>query len=621
MTQDADGNGGPIGEGVNTYGSPLHEVYDFGRPPPGCWGATKWRLTVAGCGTEKIDYIPPRDSSARWWHGWQTCWGCWGKEQEEEAGGELFHHPFSLLQRRYVTALFTLMAALLFSDQNLLAPNLTPAAEFFGYDETQKDVYLGGYVSAAFFGVGAPAALVVGYLSDRFNRVHLLFVVALIGSIPQLFMTMVTEYWQFFLIRILTGVSVGGVFPLIYSLLGDLFPIQQRASVSAFITIATGAGVFCGQLLSAWIGPASGDWRLPFVVVNAITVPVAFAMVATTKEPPRGCCEETFQKSWATGDGVAYSERISWAKIRTLLKVPSNWCIILQGLPGSLPWGMVLVFLNDFLQIENGFSTGTATLIITVFGFGAAVGVVGGGILGQWLFNRRKEWNAWLSGITTWLSIGPAMFLVNVPLKPRLALTLVIGFLGGALATTSSPNIKAVLIGVNLPETRGVAFALQTMTDDMGKALGPLLVAAAISSLGRQSAFNIAVSMWAIAGALITGLVFCMRADELRVQQQLRALIADREADESSGEGGNVAAKGGGQQEGKANERSGNAVAEGVEEQGRGGSNSPTPSAAALPASPVPTTQGALHGSLRSSTSGSIGSFGGRSKRRVAPLE
>ncbi len=42
--------------------------------------------------------------------------------------------------------------------------------------------YLGGYIAAAFFGMGAPSALVIGYLSDRVNRRNLLFAIVLLGS-------------------------------------------------------------------------------------------------------------------------------------------------------------------------------------------------------------------------------------------------------------------------------------------------------------------------------------------------------------------------------------------------------------------------------------------------------
>lgn len=47
---------------------------------------------------------------------------------------------------------------------------LSVAAEFFGFDNTQKDVYLGGYVNVAFFAVGAPAALLVGRVKGEGRR-------------------------------------------------------------------------------------------------------------------------------------------------------------------------------------------------------------------------------------------------------------------------------------------------------------------------------------------------------------------------------------------------------------------------------------------------------------------
>ncbi len=44
--------------------------------------------------------------------------------------------------------------------------------------------------------------------------------------------------------------------------------------------------------------------------------------------------------------GDQYTERITWSKVVRLLRVRSNWFFILQGLPGCLPWGMMLVRLH-----------------------------------------------------------------------------------------------------------------------------------------------------------------------------------------------------------------------------------------------------------------------------------
>jgi MFS family permease len=63
--------------------------------------------------------------------------------------------------------------------------------------------------------------------------------------------TQVTQLWQFFLLRMLTGIAVGGCFPLVFSLLGDLFPPSRRAAMAAVVQVAVGAGIGGGQVRAA----------------------------------------------------------------------------------------------------------------------------------------------------------------------------------------------------------------------------------------------------------------------------------------------------------------------------------------------------------------------------------
>ncbi|KAL6755542.1 major facilitator superfamily domain-containing protein [Haematococcus lacustris] len=435
------------------------------------------------------------------------------------AAQESFTHPIPVWRRRYMVCIFTLMATLLFADQNLLAPNLTQVAADLGISEEDKDQLLGGWIMAAFFAVGAPSAMLVGWLSDKTNRRNLLFVVVMLGSMPCLCTFWVTNYEQLLALRTLTGISVGGCFPLIFSLLGDLFPITQRAAVSAGVQIATGAGIAAGQALAGMLGES--NWRIPFMVVAVPAVVVACIMLLTTQEPPRGAFEEALQGVYAEGE--AYKDTITWAKVRVLLRLPTNWLIILQGLPGSLPWGFMLVFMNDYLSQNKGFSVKVATLIVLMFGLGGGLGVICGGALGQWLYNRRKEYVALLMGTSVFLGIGPLTYLVNAPLPSYpLGATAFLALLGGCFASVAGPNLKAVLLNVYEPETRGVAFALQTMTDDLGKGLGPFLVAWFIKSLGRQGAFNLSIGGWVPCGLLLTSLVFTLRKDEAAMQRRLQ---------------------------------------------------------------------------------------------------
>ncbi len=62
-------------------------------------------------------------------------------------------------------------------------------------------------------------------------------------------------------------------------------------------------------------------------------------------------------------EGFVYREKMNKEKVLRLLSTPSNLCVILQGLPGSLPWGVLLTFLNDYLYKAQHLSIGIATTV------------------------------------------------------------------------------------------------------------------------------------------------------------------------------------------------------------------------------------------------------------------
>ncbi len=63
-------------------------------------------------------------------------------------------------------------------------------------------------------------------------------------------------------LRALTGISIGGAIPVLYSLVGDLFPKEQRANAAAALGVAQGVGIILGQSIAGFIGPKLG-WRCP----------------------------------------------------------------------------------------------------------------------------------------------------------------------------------------------------------------------------------------------------------------------------------------------------------------------------------------------------------------------
>mmetsp|Transcript_8933 Transcript_8933/g.13741 ORF Transcript_8933/g.13741 Transcript_8933/m.13741 type:complete len:322 (-) Transcript_8933:1153-2118(-) len=200
--------------------------------------------------------------------------------------------------RLWTISLYVSCTVLLFADQNLMAPNLTAIAQEFGFDDEERDRKLGGDIALAFWLLGAPAAILVGCLADKDNccssnpRSKLFAWTVWIGEGACLATFFVTTYEQLYWCRALTGFSVGGALPLVYSLLGDLFQAHERHFVSALVGMGTGGGIAIGQGIA---GLFSLNWRIPFVIVSVPALLLAtliYCGCCGLKDPPRGAMEE-----------------------------------------------------------------------------------------------------------------------------------------------------------------------------------------------------------------------------------------------------------------------------------------------------------------------------------------
>ncbi len=101
-------------------------------------------------------------------------------------------------------------------------------------------------------------------------------------------------------------------------------------------------------------------------------------------------------------------------------------------------------------------------------------------------------------------------------------LPLAIGFITGFTITITGPNVKAILLNVNSPETRGSIFSLFNLTDDLGKGFGPVIISLLIVAFGRVWAFNIANLFWLVCGVLLLVMIRTFPRDEASLNELLR---------------------------------------------------------------------------------------------------
>jgi MFS family permease len=423
----------------------------------------------------------------------------------------------------YAVLLLACINLFLFADQNLMAPNLTQIARDFGFGDVERDVRLGGNISFVFWVLGGIVTLGIGYFTDMISRKKLFIAVVIIGEIPCLLTGFAQSYDQLFWLRAMTGIGIGGALPLTFSLIGDYFTHRNRAAASAWIGLAMGLGIAIGQLLAGFVGPAHG-WRLPFIIVALPNFLLILIFWLTVKEPLRGKTEESLRE--LIESGKVYTGRINWSLYKSIFSIRTNVIIFLQGIPGTVPWGVFFIYLNDFYSQDKGYSVETATLIVMTIGAAAIIGSFIGGLIGNRLYNMQSKYLPLLCGVTTLLGTIPTAFLINYPSQigvanPSMLAPLVIGFIAGFLVPITGTNIKAIILNVNAPETRGSIFSLFNLTDDLGKGFGPVIISLFIVAVGRFWAFHIANLFWVICGILLLVLMKTFPEDEKRLNKLL----------------------------------------------------------------------------------------------------
>ena len=255
-------------------------------------------------------------------------------------------------------ALLFALSFFLFADQNLMGPNLTQIATDFGFNDIERDVKLGGEISLVFWLIGGVVTLFFGYFTDLVSRKKLLIISILAGEIPCFLTGFVQTYEQFFWLRALTGIGIGAIIPITYSLIGDYFPSNVRSSITGYLGLVVGLGIGGGQLLAGMIGPEYG-WKLPFVIVAAPNFIILLLYALFGTEPKRGQSDEN----------VSSISDINLSVIRKIFSKKTNVLVFLQGAAGTVPWAVFFVYLTDYLAQDIGYTIQTASFVVFVIGF------------------------------------------------------------------------------------------------------------------------------------------------------------------------------------------------------------------------------------------------------------
>jgi len=396
----------------------------------------------------------------------------------------------SMSGREWCTfVLLILMYVFLMADSRLMSAIVPELSAEYGVSKQAL-----GLVGTAFVLTGAVTALAVGFWCDRWSRKKLLLITVVVGEIPCLltgFEWFTSSFAAFTFLRVLTGIGMGGIGPVTYSLVADYFREEHRAKAAAGITVAWAVGILMGPSLAGYLTDSYG-WRLGFLLAAAPNFPLALLFARVAKEPQRGARDPAPKvERPASGAG-------NW---RRVLANRVNVAMYLQGLFGAIPWGITGFWAIYYFETVSGMSKANATSLQNLVGLGAILGTVAFGVLGDRLHRRRPSWVPLMCGAGVLIGIFPFLTLFRWSVQPTsLALLLPIALLAGFVASCAGANIKAIVMNNNPPEQRGAAFGVLSLTDSIGPGLGPLFGAMFFEWWGMRAGMNFAIAWWVPCG-------------------------------------------------------------------------------------------------------------------------
>lgn len=415
-------------------------------------------------------------------------------------------------------SLLFFMFIILRADQMVMSPLIPDIQNEFAIGD-----YEIGLIGSAFTLVAAIVTLFWGYLSDKYSRKWLLVSAVLVGEIPCLLTAFARSYEELLILRIFTGVGIGGLVPVAFSMLGDLFTEKQRPRAQAWYQAMGAVGTLVGMVAAGFIGPALG-WRVPFIIVSLPNFFFILAIIFGGAEPQRGAGELAV-KDLVLG-GKEYTRTLRVKDYLRMIVVPSNVWLFLQGIPGTVAWGVIPYYLVTFYTRYKGLSTEAATILLLILGLGVIVGNLLGGILGNRLYLKNRRYLPVFCGLSQLVGVVPLIATLAWPAPAEFSLGAIaapalLGLVGAALIGTAGPNVQAMLINVNLPEHRGGISSIFNLTDSIGAGFGPYIGGLISASFGLDFAMRVSVLFWIPCGILFFVLALTLPRDTERVHQAM----------------------------------------------------------------------------------------------------
>ena len=134
--------------------------------------------------------------------------------------------------------------------------------------------------------IGAFVTLIYGKLSDMYGRRIMLLISVSFALVGSIFSALSTTFVFFIVATSIGSFGIGAIMPLVFAVLGDMFPPVQRSKWVGLLQIPMGIAALGGPALAGWFADTLG-WQyffwstVPLLIICLILVPIGIPPLAT----------------------------------------------------------------------------------------------------------------------------------------------------------------------------------------------------------------------------------------------------------------------------------------------------------------------------------------------------
>ncbi len=374
-----------------------------------------------------------------------------------------------------------------------------------------------------------------GYAADKYSRKKVIILGTGLWGIWTVFCGFTQNFGQLLTIRAISGIGLGCLMPATFSLMSDTFPPHKRGRALGLLEAMGVLGIIIGTVGLGFLASPT-LWRWGFISLGLFSVLSGVLVYLMVEEPVRGAAEPELAGKITAEAAAQYGIKLS--DLSKVLRIPTVWVAILQGLAGSMPWVVLGLYLITWMVNERGMSEGitfadprgSATLAFAGIVIGTAISNILGGVIGDWAERRNPRYGRTIIGQFSVFSGIPLSYIMLTTARDWSFWPFFLLCFGTALMISwpGKGSKEPMMQGAVPPELRATAFSMTTFIESGFAALVAYFAGRLADSIGFTQAMIWTIPVpWIICGLLYSLFYWAYPRDA----EKLRALMASRAAE------------------------------------------------------------------------------------------